>query len=63
MMKSKKKDDWLNIKEKEKEMKIKILNLEKNDHGKESLKHVLALLNANNTIVIDIDIPDIDAQK
>jgi len=62
-MKSKKKDDWLNIKEKEKEMKIKILNLEKNDHGKESLKHVLALLNANNTIVIDIDIPDIDAQN
>ncbi len=38
-------------------MNIKILNLEKNAHSKESLKHVLALLHANNHIVVDIDIP------
>jgi hypothetical protein len=55
-MKSKNKDKWLKNEENEKEMNIKFLNLEKNGHSKESLKHVLALLHANNHIVVDIDI-------
>ncbi len=38
-------------------MNIKILNLAENDHEKESLKHVLALLYANKDIVIEIDTP------
>ena len=38
-------------------MNIKILNLAENDHEKESLKHVIALLYANKDIVIEIDTP------
>lgn len=46
---------WLH--ENECEINIKILNLVDNDHMEESLKHVLALLYANQSIVVDIDTP------
>ena len=36
---------------------MKVLNLTKNKHKEESLKHVLALLYANKEIFVDIDIP------
>jgi Leucine Rich repeat len=52
---AKKPNGWLS--DNEKEMNIKILNLAENEHEKESLKHVLALLYANKHIVVDIDTP------